>query len=174
VGLTPTELAKYHRQLSNTISHHSSRLSRVEQDQELSQPDYNVWNSSQSRISGRTASRHSAVSHQSADAFPPNLSYPREKTEIEMPWDHASSHTSSSGASSRSHRTRSQRPSPARKTGSMIRPSHVSDLESRASAMSQARSNVSQSQATYGTEGWHDLENAENGRGRFQSRYDLE
>lgn len=186
VGLTPTELANYHRQLSNTISHHSSRLSHVEQEQDSHQPDYDVWNSSRhGRSSGRTVSRQSTVSHQSAHAFPPNLSYPREKTRMEMPWDHASSHassSSSSSASSRSRRTRSQRQSSAhsgsqfttraREGGSTIMPSHVSDNRSRVSAMSQARSNVSQSQATYGTEGWQDLENAEDGRGRFQSRYE--
>ena len=184
VGLTPTELANYHRQLSNTISHHSSRLSHVEQELEPPQPDYNVWNSGQSRASGRSASRQSAVSRQSARAFPPNLSYPHAKTQIEMPWDRASSKTSSSSssASSRSHRTQSQRQSSvhrgsqyttlARETGSAILPSHVSGNGSRVSAMSQARSNVSQSQATYGTEGWQDLENAEDGRGRFESRHD--
>jgi hypothetical protein len=184
VGLTPTELATYHRQLSNTISHHSSRISNVEQEQEPPQPDYDAWNSSYSRTSRREVSHHSAHSPHSAQAFPPNLSYPREKTRMEMPWDHASKHassSSSSSASSRSRRTRSQRQlsahsgsqfaTRARVGGSTIMQSHVSDNRSRVSAMSQARSNVSQSQATYGTEGWQDLENAEDGRGRFQSRY---
>jgi hypothetical protein len=182
VGLTPTELANYHRQLSNTILHHSSRLSHVEREQEPPQPDYDAWNSSHSHASRRAVSHHSALPHHSAHAFPPNLSYPREKTQVEMPWDRASSHTSSSSASSRSRRTRSQRQfsahsgsritTRAREAGSTIMPSHVSDNKPRASAMSQARSNVPQSQATYGTEGWQDLENAEDGRGRFQSRYD--
>ncbi|GAB7329015.1 hypothetical protein MBLNU13_g00866t1 [Cladosporium sp. NU13] len=172
VGLTPTELANYHRQLSNTISHHSSRLSHVEEEQGSPQPEYDVWNSSHSRASRRAISHHSAISRHSAQAFPPNLSYPREKTQIEMPWDHASSDTSSSGSSSR--HARSQRRSSAHK-GSQITTlarSHVSDNGSRVSAMSHTRSNVPQSQATYGTEGWQDLENAEDGRGRFQSRYD--
>lgn len=186
MGLTPTELAQYHRQLSNTISHHSSQLSHMEQEQESPQPDYNVWNSSHSRASRREVSHRSALSHHSAQAFPPNLSYPREKTQMEMPWDHESSHRSPSSpsASSRSRRTRSQtqRQSPAnsgsqfttreREGASTIMPSHVSDNRSRVSAMSQARSNVPQSHATYGSEGWQDLENAEHGRGRFQSRYD--
>ena len=173
VGLTPTELAKYHRQLSNTISHHSSRLSHAKEESKTSQPDYDVWNSGHTRASGRAASHNSAVSRQSARAFPPNLSYPREKTQIEMPWDQASSHASSSSGSSR--RTHSQRQSSvqrgsrvttlARETGNTVLPSHLSDNGSRVST-------VSQSQATYGTEGWQDLENAEDGHGRFQSRYD--
>ncbi|KAM0707617.1 hypothetical protein Q7P35_004263 [Cladosporium inversicolor] len=182
VGLTPSELANYHRQLSNTISRHFSRLSIVEQEQEPSQPDYNVWNSGQSRVSGRTASRHSGASRQSAREFQPNLSRPRERTQIGIPWNYTSSHassSSSSGASSRSRRVGSQRQSSAhrgsqsttraRETGSMVRPSHVSNRE--LSPVS-ARSNVSYSQATYGTEGWQDLENAEVGHGRFQSRYE--
>lgn len=98
VGVTPTELAHYHRQLSNTISHHSSRLSHVEREQEPPRPDYNVWNSGQSRASGRTMSRKSAVSRQSAHAFPLNLSNACEKTRTEMPWDHASSQASSSSS----------------------------------------------------------------------------
>lgn len=182
VGLTPSELANYHRQLSNTISHHSSRLSNMEQEQEPHQPDYNVWNSGQSRASSRAVSRHSAISRRSGRAFPSNTSYPREKTKIEMPWDRSSSNASSSSASSRSHHTGSQHQSSAhrgsqsttraRETGSMRLPSHLSGNGSQVSAMSRARSNVSQSQATYGTEGWQNLENAEDGRGRFQSRYE--
>ena len=181
VGLTPKELANYHRQLSNTISHHSSQLSHVEKEQGPAQRDYDVWNSSHSRASRRAVSQHSAIPRPSARAFLPNISNPREKTQIEMPWDHASSRSGSPSASSRSRHIRSQRQSSAhggsqfttlaQETGSMIQPSHVSDNGSRVSVMSRARTNVSQSQATYGTERWQDLENAEDGRGRFQSRH---
>lgn len=182
VGLTPSELATYRRQLSNTISHHSSRLSRVEQEQAPSQPDYDVWNSSHSRPSRRAVSHHSAISRHSARAFPPNLSYPREETRIEMPWDHESSQASSTSSSASSrhahsyHQSSAQRDSQittrARGTGSAIMSPHVSDNASRVSAMSRVRSNVTHSQATYTTEGWQDLENAEDGRGRFQSRHE--
>ena len=108
VGLTPSELANYHRQLSNTVSHHSSQLSHAQQEQGLPQPNYGVWNSGQSHASRRTASHHSARSRHSAHASPPNLSYPREKTQIEMPWDYPQSHVSSSSSCSGSSLARSK------------------------------------------------------------------
>ena len=182
VGLTPSELANYRRQLSDTISQHSSRLSRVKQEQESPQVDYDIWNSSHGRATRRAVSHHSAISRHSAQAFPPNLSYPREKTQIEMPWDHESSQASSTSSSASSRRARSHHQSSAQRdsqittrargTSSAVMSPHVSDNASRVSAMSRVRSNVTHSQATYSTEGWQDLENAEDGRGRFQSRHD--
>jgi hypothetical protein len=192
VGLTPAELSSYHTQLRNTVSRHSSRLSYAEQEQKLPQPNYQVWNSGQSHASRRTASHRSARSRHSAHAFPPNLSYPREKTQIEMPWDHAQSHVSSSSSSSRSSHTRSQQQfaaiqreaqreshresqinALARGTGSSIhQPLASNHVSSRVSVMSQQRGDMPHSQLTYGTEEWQDLENAEDGHGRFRSRQD--
>jgi hypothetical protein len=175
VGLTPSELTNYQDQLSSTISRYSSQLSQVQQDQAPPHPDYNVWNSAQSHTSGRVASHRSTSAH----AFPPNLSYPRETTQLAMPWDRASSHAGTPTALS-SH-ARSQRAGSAR--GSHKTPSahghgivHLVPLldgnNSQVSVLSQSRIDVPQSQVTYGDAEWQDLENAEDGHGKFQSRQD--
>jgi hypothetical protein len=175
VGLTPSELADYQSQLSSTISHYSSQLSRVQQDQATPQPDYNVWNSGQSHASRRAASQHSVSAHE----FPANLSHPRETTQLPMPWDQASSHAGTPSALSK--HARSLRAGSAH--GGHNTPSahghgsvHLVPLldgnNSQVSAASQSVINVPQSQVTYGDAEWQDLENAEDGHGKFQSRQD--
>jgi hypothetical protein len=175
VGLTPSELANYQNQLSSTISRYSSQLSQVQQDQAPPHPDYDVWNSAQSHTSGHAASQRSTSAH----AFPSNLSYPRETTQLAMPWDRASSHAGTPTALS-SH-ARSQRVGLARgshKTssdhghGSVHLVPLLDGNNSQVSVVSQSRIDVPQSQVTYGDAEWQDLENAEDGHGKFQSRQD--
>jgi hypothetical protein len=173
VGLTPSELADYQSQLSSTISHYSSQISQVQQDLETPQPDYNVWNSGQSHASRRAASHRSVSAHK----FPSNLSYPHETTQLTMPWDQASSHAGTPTALS--GHTRSQRASSARGShntpsvhghGSVNLVPLLDGNKSQVSVVTQSRNDVAQSQVTYGDAEWNDLENAEDGHGKFQSR----
>lgn len=76
LGLTPTQLSNYQTRLGDTISHYSSEMSKMQHTQTPpQQPGPNNWNNTQSR---RSPSVHE---------FPPNLSSPREKTQLLMPWD---------------------------------------------------------------------------------------
>lgn len=172
VGLTPTELSRYQQRLGSTISHYSTQLSGLRDAQAPAQPDYEVWNSAQSHASRRIASQHSV------HAYPPNLAYPREKTVLVMPWDQDSRRVSSPTvvpSQVRSQRVASdwggsQRSGTTQVPGSIHSGSHVSGARSQVSNLSVPMAYEPQSQVTYGTAEWQDLEDAEDGRGRFESR----
>jgi hypothetical protein len=173
VGLTPSELANYQDRLSSTISRYSSQHSQVQQEQAPPHPDYNVWNSAQSHTSGRAASHRSTSAH----AFPTNLSYQRETTQLAMPCDQASSHAgtptalSSHARSQRVGSTRGRSNTPSEHAhGSVLLVPLLDGNHSEVSPASQSGINVPQSQVTYADAEWQDLENAEDGHGKFQSR----
>jgi hypothetical protein len=173
VGLTPSELANYQDRLSSTISRYSSQHSQVQQEQAPPHPDYNVWNSAQSQTSGRAASHRSTSAH----AFPTNLSYQRETTQLAMPCDQASSHAgtptalSSHARSQRVGSTRGRSNTPSEHAhGSVFLVPLLDGNHSEVSPASQSGINVPQSQVTYADAEWQDLENAEDGHGKFQSR----
>lgn len=174
VGLTPSELAKYQNRLSSTVSRYSSQLSHVQQEQAPPQPNYDVWNSGKSHATVRAASHHSA------QALTSDVVYLRETIQLAMPWDQASSHAGSHTALS--NRARSQHAGSTRGDGyntpnaqgpssAILAPLRV-DNNSHVSIASQSLVNVPRSQASYGTAKWQDLEDAEDGQGRFQSRQD--
>jgi len=169
VGLTPVELANYQSQLGNTISHHSSRLSHVQREQ-TPQPNYEVWNIGQSHSSRRSTSHHST------HRFPPNLSYPRVKSQLAMPWDPTTSQVNSRSAISSRQ--------PSSHSGSSRRGRHTSSAggvdglesrlqsnasSSRGSVRSRSSFDLADSRVTYGTVEWQNLENAEEGHGGFQA-----
>jgi hypothetical protein len=169
VGLTPTELSTYQSRLGKTISRYSSQLSQVQDEQTSPQPDYEVWNSGQShRSSRRSSSEHSM---HSIHNFPPNLSYPRVKSQLPMPWD-----PTMSLVNARSVGSARQVSSPV---GSSWRgsdggvggvesrlPSNASS--SRGSVRSRESFGLADSQVTYGSAAWEKLEDAEDGRGAYQ------
>ena len=168
-GLTPTELSTYQNRLGSTISRHSSQLSQIQDEQTPLQPDYEVWNGGQSHHSSRRSS--SQQSMHSIHNFPPNLSYPRVKSQLAMPWDQPASQ-----ASARSTVSVRQVSSPA---GSSWRgsdggvggvesrlPSNASS--SRGSVRSRESFNLAGSHVTYGSAAWEKLEDAEDGRGAYQ------
>ena len=170
VGLTPAELLSYQNQLGNTISRYSSQLSHVQREQTPPQPDYEVWNSGQSHRS----SRRSSPSQHSIHNFPPNLSYPRVKSQLPMPWDPTVSQvnarsavpvrqvSSSAGSSRNSRHTASV--GGVGVIGSHLRSNASS---SRGSAGSRESFGPAESHVTYGTAEWQNLEDAEEGRGGF-------
>jgi hypothetical protein len=173
VGLTPSELSDYQRRLGNTISRYSSQLSHVQREQSPPQPDYEVWNSGQSHHSSRrsTSSEHSR-SQPSIHNFPPNLSYPRVKSQLAMPWD-----PTMSQVNGRSAVPVRQVSSPAGSSwrgsvggeatvGSHL-PSNASS--SRGSVVSRESFDLADSHVTYGSVAWEKLENAEDGRGAYQA-----
>jgi hypothetical protein len=122
VGLTASDLANFQSQLSSTVSRYSSQLSHVQQERAPPQPDYNVWNNGQSRMSAR------ATSHHSAHAFPPNLSYPRERCQLTMPWDQTSSRAGAYSIVSEG--ARSQHESSARRSSRNSSSTHGSSRDS--------------------------------------------
>lgn len=172
VGLTPTELSKYQQQLGSTISHYSTQLSGLREEQTPTQPNYEVWNSAQSHASRRTASQHSV------QPYPPSLSGPREKTVLVMPWDQESRRVSSPTVVPSQVRSQhvasdwgdSHRSGATQVPVSLHSRSHVGGSRSQVSALSVPMACEPQSQVTYGTAEWQDLEDAEDGRGRFESR----
>lgn len=179
VGLTPKELDSYQSQLGSTISRYSSHLSHVEQEQAPPQPDYSAWNSGQSHRSVR-----SSYSQTGPASSPPNLPQHGKKIQLLMPWDQPTANAS-------------QLPSQSDHLGLLnIRgPCGREDLDTRGPApprLSRHESNVSASgtlrptyssarseathsavrappsEVSYGTVEWQNLENAEQGRGRFR------
>jgi hypothetical protein len=169
-GLTPTELSIYQSKLGNTISRHSSQLSQVQDEQTQPHPDYEVWNSGQSHHSSRRSSSSQHSMH-SIHNFPPNLSYPRVKSQLPMPWD-----PTMSLVNARSVGSARQVSSPV---GSSWRgsdggvggvesrlPSNASS--SRGSVRSRESFGLADSQVTYGSAAWEKLEDAEDGRGAYQ------
>jgi hypothetical protein len=172
VGLTPTELSTYQSQLGNTISRYSSQLSHVQREQTPPQPNYEVWNSGQSHHS----SRRSSSSHHSIHNFPPNLSYPRVKSQLAMPWDptasqvnarsaiparQASSHAGSSG--------HGRHDASLGGVGGLESRLHSNASSSRGSVASRSSFGLSDSRVSYGTVEWEKLENAEEGHGEYQA-----
>lgn len=170
VGLTPSELANYQSRLSSTVSRYSSQLSHVQQEQAPPQPDYGVWNSGQSHATVRAASHHSAR------GFDPTISHTREPTQLAMPWDQVSKYTDTSNQARSQHagsaRGHSYNTPNAQGPSSVILEPLLVDNNSHVSIASQSLVNVPRSQASYGTAKWQDLEDPEEGQGRFQSRQD--
>jgi hypothetical protein len=166
VGLTPAELSTYQSQLGSTISRYTSQLSHVQREQTPPQPNYDVWNSGQSHHSSRrSASQHSIHN------FPPNLSYPRVKSQLAMPWDATVSQVNGRSAISArqgsSHGGSSWRGSVGGVSGVESR-LHSNASSSRGSVGSRSSVGLADSQVTYGSVEWEKLENAEDGRGGFQ------
>jgi hypothetical protein len=174
VGLTPAELSTYQSQLGNTISHYSSQLSHIQREQTPPQSNYESWDSGQSHHSSRRSSSQHSIHN-----FPPNLSYPRVKSQLAMPWDATASRVDSGPAVP----TR-QVSSPA---GSSLLGRHTASVggvrgveshlhsnasSSRGSVASRSSFELTDSQVTYGTVEWEKLENAEEGRGEYQAPQD--
>lgn len=168
VGLTHTELSTYQSQLGNTISRYSSQLSHVQREQTPPQPNYEVWNNGQSHHS----SRRSSSSPHSIHNFPPNLSYPRVKSQLAMPWDPTASQVNARSAVQTrevsSHAGSSGRGSLGGVRGVDSR-LHSNVSSSRGSVGSRSSFGVSESQVSYGTVEWEKLENAEEGHGGYQA-----
>jgi hypothetical protein len=168
VGLTPTELSTYQSQLGNTISKHSSQLSHVQREQTPLQPNYEVWNSRQSHHS----SRRSSSSQHSIHNFPPNLSYPRVKSQLAMPWDPTASQVNARSAiptrEPSSHAGSSGRGSLGGVSGVESR-LHSNASSFRGSVASRSSFGRADSQISCGTVEWEKLENAEEGHGGYQA-----
>jgi hypothetical protein len=170
-GLTPTELSTYQNRLGNTISRHSSLLSQVQVGQTSPQPDYEVWNGGQSHHSSRRSSSSQHSMH-SMHSFPSNLSYPRVKSQLAMPWDQTASQASAQSAVSvrqvSSPAGSSWRGSDGGVGGVESRhPSNASS--SRGSVRSRESFDLADSHVTYGSAAWEKLEDAEDGRGAYQA-----
>ena len=166
VGLTPAELSTYQSQLGSTISRYASQISHVQREQAPPQPNYDVWNSRQSHHSSRRS-----YSQHSNHNFPPNLSYPRVKSQLAMPWDPTVSQANARSAvpaqQRSSHGGSSWRGSVGGVSGVESR-LHSNASSSRGSMASRSSVGLADSQVTYGSVEWEKLENAEDGRGGFQ------
>ena len=167
VGLTPTELSSYQSQLGSTISRYSSQISHVQREQTPPQPNYEVWNNAQSHSSRRSSPQHSIHN------FPPSLSYPRVKSQLAMPWDPTTSQVNSRSAVS--NRQPSSQAGLSGRTASAIGGAggiksrlQSNRSSSRGSVGSRSSFDLADSQVTYGTVQWQNLEIAEEGRGGFQ------
>lgn len=131
VGLTPTQLSNYQTRLGDTISHYSSEMSKMQHTQTPPQQLGPInWNKTQDH---RSPSVHD---------FPPNLSYPREKTQLMMPWDLGTGHVN--GRPNHSHTSlSSQHGAGARSSSSRNPYTHSIDDRNRTLSHTSARSHHS-------------------------------
>ncbi|KAM0723377.1 hypothetical protein Q7P37_000363 [Cladosporium fusiforme] len=171
VGLTPTELDAYQRQLGSTVSRYSSQLAQVQQEQAPPQPDYSVWNSGQSQ---RASSCHSGGANS-----PSHHSFSRAKTQLTMPWDQVPSQSSEFSAQSdnlgildvrgpwgREHSGINELAGTTPSTRESIVSASTSSING--SAISQSTIRAPQSEVSYGIVEWQQLESAEQGQGSYQ------
>lgn len=101
--------------------------------------------------------------------FRSNLSYPRVQVQLPMPWDAPASQINVSPASERSL-ARLVADREASRHSSVSRHTQASRAGGARSVSSGSRLVAAQSQATYGTADWQELEDAEDGRGGFRSK----
>lgn len=170
VGITSTELGDYQRRLGSIVSRYSSHLSLLQAEQASPQPDYDMWNSRQSLASKPSLPQYSAHQSYHSDFTVSNNQGFGAQSEF-GPYRT----TSLSGPTDPEWLQPEDLISGSQHSAHAPGPLVVSDpygdnvaFSPRIPICPPSAVQVSPSQVTYGTNEWQDLENAEEGRGRYE------
>lgn len=170
VGITSTELGDYQQRLGSIVSRYSSHLSLLQAEQAQPQRNYGMWNSRQS--------------HASKPSLPPYSAHQSYHSDFTVSNDQALGSQSGFAhfrTTSLSGPTGPEWPQPeglilgsqrsVHAPGPLVMSDPYRDHVTYAPSIlicSPSEVQVSPSQVTYGTNEWQDLENAEEGRGRYE------